>query len=151
MAETKAQIEEERDRLRAENERLRGQLATAGAVPRVAQAAQSAPWLSEGERQELETYGRATSPFTGQEVTAAQAREAHPGVDIAEAKPGAVKAAGPLPRRVAAPREGVDYVYPSVAPGVLAQEFGGPAETPVPVDTGADVDPDADPDPDPQV
>lgn len=145
MAETKAELEAQRDALQAENERLRGQLATAGAGPRVAQAQPVQPWLSEGERQELEAYGRTSSPFTGREITTGEAREAHPDVEIRDAKPGAVKAAGPVRRRAAQPREGVDYVWPSVAPGQLAPEFGGPAaDAPVPVDAGADVDVDSD-------
>lgn len=136
MAETKAELEARNAELEAENERLRGQLATAGAGQRVTQAQPRQPWLSEGERQELEAYGHTSSPFTGRTVTTDEAREAHPDVDIADAKPGAVKAAGPAPRRIKAPREGVDYVYPSVAPGQLAPEFGGPAAA-VPVDAPA--------------
>lgn len=138
MALTKAELEERAARLEADNERLRGQLATAGAGQRIAQATPRTPWLSEGERQELEAYGAAVSPFTGQRVTADEAREAYPDVEIREAKPGAVRAAGPAPRRTAQPREGVDFVYPSVAPGQLADDVARPVDAPaVPVDAPA--------------
>lgn len=57
MAETKEEITAERDRLRAENEQLRAQLATVstGAVA----APQHRFVLSEGDRAELETNGKA--------------------------------------------------------------------------------------------
>ncbi|SCF22654.1 hypothetical protein [Micromonospora mirobrigensis] len=126
MSETKDEIAAERDQLRAENEQLRGQLTTAG-VPRLEnEAAPRRPFLSEGERQELETYGVTNSPFTGQRLQADEVRaelatsDDQQGVEIGEAAPGLAREVPPTRERT--PIEGVDYVWPSVAPGVLADD-----------------------------
>ena len=59
MAETKDEIAAERDALRAENENRRGQLVAASATTGGRVQAPK-PFLTEGERQELITFGFTT-------------------------------------------------------------------------------------------
>lgn len=116
---------DERDRLIAENEQLRGQLAAAGATGRREFQAQARrPFLSEGERQELALYGETNSPFTGERLTTEQVR-----AELAESDtqreveiPDPVVPRQAPARKDRTPIGGVDYVYPSVAPGRLAQD-----------------------------
>lgn len=127
---TKAALEAEVQRLRDENDNLRGQLvaaaSTAGAAPyRPAQEF----FLSEGDRQELETNGVAN--IRGRLMTTAEVREALKGtklegVEIKDAKPGtdrsaAVAAARAEPRNI----RGVTFVYPSVADGLIDPAVAG--------------------------
>ncbi len=127
MAETKDQIEAQRDDLlrqaadqQAEIERLQGELAAAraggGSPARVTLA--EPVGLSEGDRQALRVAGVVTNPATGKlelasdhgiEVVTVDGRAAleRAQKDRAEGR-GAIR--------------GVDFVYPSVAPGVLAPE-----------------------------
>ena len=124
MAELKEDITAERDALREENERLRAELAERPAAGVNASAAAGLsgvhqatrpPFLSEGERAELEMRGVANSPFTGERLTAAEE-----GVET-KADPETVVA---LPGKREGV-EGVDYVYPSVAPGVIDPALTG--------------------------
>lgn len=133
MAETKDEIAAQRDQLRAENEQLRGQLVElAGRSPaRVTFPARPAFGLSEGERQDLELHGVTSSPFDGSRILASDYD-----VDVLTVA-GRKRLADEQARRAAAGDaraavEGVDYVYPSVAPGVLADDApvrGAVAET----------------------
>lgn len=125
MAETPKEIAEDRDRLRAENENLRGQLAAAGAA-RVGTAApaQHVFQLSQAQLNELETTG-----FTnvgGRRVGTDEVRKMlgkdQRGVEIA--KPSNPVAPAPVRERQAAV-PGVDFVYPSVAPGQIDPAVAG--------------------------
>jgi hypothetical protein len=71
MAETKEEIAAERDRLRADNDRLREQLAAATTPGPAAPAHRFQ--LSEGDRSALEAHGWAN--IGGKRVTAEQVRE----------------------------------------------------------------------------
>lgn len=120
MAETKDQIAEERDRLKAENETLRAQLAAAGGrMP----AAQHTFQLSEGQRQELVQNGVVN--VGGRMLTADEVRERlgddQRDLDLGDA---------PVPSWYVPGREGsavagVDFVYPSVAPGQIDPKVAG--------------------------
>lgn len=135
MAETKDQIAAQRDALRdqvakleGDLEHARGQLAAAGASPaRVTFPARPAFGLSEGERQALELEGVTNSPFDGKRIYA----DEH-GVDVVTeaGRRRLAEARRDTPRREGI--EGVDYVYPSVAPGVLASD--APVRGAVPAD-----------------
>jgi hypothetical protein len=120
MAETKDDITAERDALRAENENLRGQLAAAG-TNRSA-APQHRFVLSEGNRAELVTYG--VTNINGRRMTRedveAELGDGQHGVDLGEATP----VDAPVPARGGAV-EGVDFIYPSVAPGQIDPAVAG--------------------------
>jgi len=93
------------ERLTAENDRLLD--AALAAAPA---AAPRRPWLSEGERQELERFGVTNSPFTGERLTIDDARaylidEGQDGVIIGEPDPAVAKAAGYV---VPAPADPID-------------------------------------------
>jgi hypothetical protein len=123
MTELKDDIAAERDELRAENERLRAQLAAAGGSPRAYQPAQQFQ-LSEGDRQELVTRGVVT--INGRRMTREDVEneldEDQRGVDLGDADP--VDAGAPGVGERSAIR-GVDYVYPSVAPGLIDPDVAG--------------------------
>ena len=89
MAETKDDIAAERDALRAENEKLRAQLAAAsvGTVPA------PKPYLTEGERQDLITFGVTNDVHTGQRLNLHQARERFPDAVLTDASAAAEAAA----------------------------------------------------------
>jgi hypothetical protein len=106
-------------RLRAENERLRGQLAASGADNRLSQNRATRPFLSEGERQDLELNGVTNSPFTGERLTA-QGEGVETVRDPQTAALPPVRTTGDRPGV-----EGFDFVYPSVAPGVLDPKLTG--------------------------
>lgn len=101
---TKEELEQEVARLSADVETLTAEndrLLDAATAPAPAVPAPAArrPWLSEGERQELERHGVTTSPFTGQRITIEQAREylqetGQDGVTIADPDPVIAAAAG---------------------------------------------------------
>jgi hypothetical protein len=113
------------ERLRAENEQLRGQLAAAGA--RRANVAAPKPYLTEGERQDLITFGVTTDVHTGRRLNLHEAREKYPDADLSNASDGAVAGAD-RDRTEAAERgsvRGVDYVWPSVAPGKIDPAVAG--------------------------
>lgn len=114
---TKAEIEAERDALRAENENLRGQLAAAGAARGVRAPVQHTFVLSEGQRQELALNGNVL--IDGKYRTA----------DEVDAMLGSEQSAVPLevpeqtrrlPKEVTREKvAGIDFIYPSVAYGKL--------------------------------
>lgn len=101
---TKEELELELSRVTAELEETRVQLADAEAfaaapAPAVPAPAARRPWLSEGERQELERHGVTNSPFTGERITIDEAREyleetGQDGVKIADPDPVIAAAAG---------------------------------------------------------
>jgi hypothetical protein len=121
MAETKDDIAAERDKLREENNRLKAQLAAAGGSVQP-YAPQQTFQLSEGDRQELAARGVVN--VGGRMRTAAEVREMLPDsqrdVDLGDA---------PVPNLPAGREQGatpgVDYVYPSVAPGQIDPAVAG--------------------------
>jgi hypothetical protein len=124
MAENLQAVAAERDALRAENENLRGQLSAAGAAqPGTAAPVQHQFVLSEGHRQELATTGVAN--INGRLMTAAQVRaelgEGQKKVEIPDVKP--TVQVPPTREKSAVP--GVDFVYPSVAPGLIDPKVAG--------------------------
>lgn len=64
---TKDELQQRVDELEAENAKLREQGA---AAPAVVNYKPTRPFLSEGERQDLQQYGVTNSPFTGEQITA---------------------------------------------------------------------------------
>lgn len=140
MAETKDDIAAERARLRAENNTLKAQLSQAGATPGAYRPAQTFQ-LSEGDRQELEMRGVVN--IGGRLLTKAQVEQrmaaaGQRGVTIDDA-PDATK----VDQRIidqaerGAGTRGVDFVYPSVAPGQI-----DPAVAGTPGISGPPADPD---------
>lgn len=126
MSELKEDVIAERDALRAENENLRGQLAAAGvARPGIAAPVEHRFTLSEGARQELELTG--STNVGGRLRTRAEVMEMlddrHERVEIAEPPAEQVRQVPTL--RDPAGIEGVDYVWPSVAPGVIDPAVAG--------------------------
>lgn len=124
MAETKEDIAAERDLLREENEQLRSQLTQATAAPTAAPYAPSARFvLSEGDRQELVQHGQVN--INGRMRTADEVRsmldDDQRGIDLGSAKPPVQPTA--LQERGAV--RGVDYVWPSVAPGEIDPAVAG--------------------------
>lgn len=123
MPETKDEIAAERDELRAENERLRTQLAATGQPSPGVQGPQRL-FLSEGDRQELETTGRVN--LGGRLLNREQVLDElqggpQEGVQIGEpANPRGV-AAVPEPTNI----RGVDFVYPSVTRGKIDPAVAG--------------------------
>lgn len=140
MSETKDQIAAERDQLRAENENLRGQLSAAGAGRAYQPAAQFI--LSEGNRQELLQHGVTT--IGGRRATREQVAEATRGnptyanVDLGDRDPDPQPAGRPV-----AGVPGVDFVYPSVAPGLIDPDVAGLPGISGPPATEADLAPPA--------
>jgi hypothetical protein len=125
MAETKDDIAKDRDRLKAENEALRRQLAAAGGGPGRVVAPQQTFMLSEGDRQELAARGVVN--VGGRLLTADEVRarlpEGQRDVDLGDA---------PVPADLDRIRgrssnavEGVDFIYPSVAPGQIDPSVAG--------------------------
>lgn len=139
MAETKDQISAERDALRAENENLKGQLAASGG--RVYQPAATFQ-LTEGARQELLANG--VTVIGGQRMTVADvydrlSPEERESVDLGDKEP--VDAAAARTPHTAIP--GVDFIYPSVAPGKIDPKVAGTPGISGPPATAADVAPPA--------
>lgn len=129
MTETKADLEAERDALRAENENLRGQLAAAGAARQTA-APQHVFQLSEGDRQELEIRGVVsiggrlmTTAEVRQALAAAGAGQEH--VEIADAPEGTRVDPGRRGGLTGPGVRGIDFVYPSVARGLIDPAVAG--------------------------
>lgn len=119
MAETKEEITAERDQLRAEVEQLRGQLAAAGA--RVA-VPEHVFQLSEGDRQELATRGVVN--IGGRRMTRADVAEKL-GVDQLDVDLGDAEPVDQAPHARTSAVEGVDFIYPSVAPGEIDPAVAG--------------------------
>jgi hypothetical protein len=122
MSETKEEIAQERDALRAEVDRLRGELAAAGSN-RVAAPAHTFQ-LSQAQLSELESFGVTT--VGGRQVTTEEVRGMlegdQAGLEIKDAS--APAAVLPVVDR-GTPRYGVDFVYPSVAPGEIDPAVAG--------------------------
>lgn len=123
MAETKDDIAAERDALREENNRLKAQLAAAGGSTQPYAPAQTFQ-LSEGDRQELAANGVVN--VAGRMRTADEVRAMLPenqaGVDLGTAVvPDHIRPVGREPGAT----PGVDYVYPSVAPGQIDPAVAG--------------------------
>lgn len=138
MSETKDEIAAERDRLRAENENLRGQLAASGATRTAGTAAvpQHRFQLSEGDRQELEIRGVVAIGgrlYTREEVLAELAKagpdeQGHNDqsrVEIAEAPAATRIDPATLATRTGPGVPGVDFVYPSVERGKIDPAVAG--------------------------
>jgi hypothetical protein len=122
MSETKEEIAAQRDQLQAEVEQLRGQLAAAGAN-RVAAPTHTFE-LSQGQLADLEAWGVTTVggvQRTTEEVRAMLTGD-QSGIEIKEAS--APAATLPVVDR-GEPRYGVDFVHPSVAPGVIDPAVAG--------------------------
>jgi hypothetical protein len=124
MAETKDELQRRVDELQADNEKLRGQLATATGrtVPAPAPFA-----LTEGDRQELEARGYAT--VGGRVITTEEARKLAPGVEIRDVD-GALaeerdRVVGALRTAPGGNVRGVDYVWPSVERGGIDPTVAG--------------------------
>jgi hypothetical protein len=127
MPENKDEIAAQRDALLAENKRLRDQLAAAAVAPRAGNVPAPKPYLTEGERQDLITFGVTTDVHTGQRLNLHQARDLYPDADLSGASDTAVAAAErdntEAQQRTAV--RGVDYVWPSVAPGKIDPAVAG--------------------------
>jgi hypothetical protein len=137
MSETKDDIAAERDALRAENERLRDQLAAAGAATVGRRYAPEHRFqLSEGDRQELEARGVVNIGgrlMTKADVEAeiakagadAQGRNDQSSVPIADAPASTRVDLDTLPARTGPGVAGVDFVYPSVERGKIDPAVAG--------------------------
>lgn len=127
MSETKDDIAADRERLAAENTALRAQLAALG---RTAVAAPQYTFqLSEGERQELEQVGWINvrgRVMTKADVLAAMAKAGagQESVEIADAPEG-TRLAPPVEAVTGPGVRGIDYVYPSVARGLVDPAVAG--------------------------
>jgi hypothetical protein len=128
MAETKDEVTAQRDALLtendaliAENEQLRGQLAASGAS-KVAAPAHTFQ-LSEGDRQELAMRGvlAVGGRVRTREEVRAMLPESQRNVDLGTAEPAFPADA----ERVRDGVEGVDFIYPSVAPGLIDPAVAG--------------------------
>jgi hypothetical protein len=119
---TKAALEVERDALQAKVEQLQGELASAraggGSPALVTLAAPDPNFLSEGDRQAMEINGVVNSAVTGRELLASDFGIT---VKTEEGRRNLERAQARTPQERAGIR-GVDFVYPSVAPGVLAAD-----------------------------
>lgn len=139
MSETKEQIAEERDALRAENDRLHEEVAKlqAAAGPARGYAPAQQFMLSEGDRQEL--VQRGVVAIGGRLRTRAQVAEMlgdrQAGIDLGTASPSDVL----LQEAERGAIRGVDYVYPSVAPGQIDPAVAGTPGINGPAATDADV------------
>lgn len=141
MAQTKDEIAADRDRLAAENDALRARLTALGQTDVPGAQGPARLFLSEGDRQDLEMHGRVNlggRSMTTEQVTDALQGGPQEGVEIAEKPIGAPDQAPPA----VAPTSirGFDYVYPSVARGVIDPKvagtpgINGPAAQPEDVD-----------------
>jgi hypothetical protein len=122
MPETKDDLTAQRDTLLAENERLRGELAAArvgAASPaRVTLATPDPNFLCEGDRQALEINGVVNSATSGKQLLASDF-----GVTVkTEQGRENLKRAQAQTTQEREGIRGVDFVYPSVARGVLAAD-----------------------------
>lgn len=122
MPELKDEIAAERDRLKAENAQLRAQLAAAGR-PAGAVQPEHTFQLSEGDRQDLVANGQVA--VNGRMMNADEVAKLlgpdQQDVDLGDATP-------PTPGPGEPPRSavrGVDFVYPSVAPGKIDPAVAG--------------------------
>lgn len=104
--------------LEGENERLRRELAESKADQRLSHGRSSRPFLSEGERADLELHGVTNSPFNGERLTAEEEGvETIRDPELSELPPVRTGSRGAV--------EGFDYVYPSIAPRVLDPKLTG--------------------------
>jgi hypothetical protein len=112
--------------LEAENANLRRQLAQLGGARNATPT--PVPYLTEGDRQELLSRGVVNSAGGGGRVTLTTAADLFPGVDLSDATDAAREAADAEDTAVAERgdgRRGFDYVYPSVAPGLIDPAVAG--------------------------
>jgi hypothetical protein len=125
VAETKDDIAQERDRLRAENETLRAQLTAAGA-PRVVAPTQTFV-LSEGDRQELAARGvlNVGGRMRTRDEVRAMLGDKQREVDLGTVEPDAGTLSTLAQQRKQGATPGVDYVWPSVAPGQIDPAVAG--------------------------
>lgn len=115
---TKAALEAENADLRDQLVKLSGRSTTPATVP----------YLTEGDRQELLSRGVVNSAGGGGRVTLTTAADLFPGVDLSEATDAAREAADAEDTAVAERGDGIrgfDYVYPSVAPGLIDPAVAG--------------------------
>jgi len=132
MAETKDDIAAERDALKAENEQLKARLAEASsAAAELAPARGYAPaqtfQLSEGDRQELIAHGVVNVggvAMTRDDVRA-KLGDDQQNVDLGTAEIDPATAAAMQQHRPQGAQPGVDFVYPSVAPGQIDPAVAG--------------------------
>ena len=122
MSETKDDIAAQRDALVAENERLKGELASSragGASPAMVTLAAPDPnFLCEGDRQALEVNGVVNSATTGRQLLASDF-----GIEVkTEQGRENLRRAQAQTTQEREGIRGVDFVYPSVARGVLAAD-----------------------------
>lgn len=129
MAETKDDIAAERDKLREENEQLRRQLAASGAAPASGRvvAPQQTFMLSEGERQELAARGVLSigGRLYSRDEVRQKLGDSQQDLDLGDAEPDQATMLALQQQRKAGAVEGVDYVYPSVAPGEIDPAVAG--------------------------
>lgn len=142
MAENKDEIAADRDRLRKENNALRAQLDQAGRP--AGYQPQQRFQLSEGDRQELEVRGVVNIGgrlMTKADVEHAMAAAGQRGVEIADAPDDTRISDATLKDLDRGPGvRGIDYVYPSVAPGFIDPAVAGTpgiSGPPAPADTAA--------------
>lgn len=126
MAESKDDIAAERDALREENDRLRAQLAAAGTGARVV-TPQHTFQLSEGDRQELAARGAVNigGVLLGRDDVRARLGDSQQGIDLGDGPVDPAVEQVLAQRRGGAGVAGVDYVYPSVAPGQIDPAVAG--------------------------
>lgn len=120
MAETKDDIAAERDTLKAENEQLKARLAATGATRPYAPSQRFQ--LSEGDRQELVANGRVNvgGVLLNRDQVRAKLDDNQRNIDLGEGD--APDATAVQPNRGT---PGVDFVYPSVAPGEIDPAVAG--------------------------
>jgi len=124
--ELKDDIAAERDALKAENERLKAQLAAIGQATRAYAPAQTFQ-LSEGDRQELIAHGVVNVggvAMTRDDVRA-KLGDDQQNVDLGTAEIDPATAAAMQQHRPQGAQPGVDFVYPSVAPGQIDPAVAG--------------------------
>lgn len=143
---TKDELAQQLADAQQENAALRTQLAGVGRVYAPAQTFQ----LSEGDRQEVETFGVVNiggRRYTREEVLDKLAGTPQAGVEIDEPAAQLDQRAQTAGRRASAV-EGVDFIYPSVAPGQIDPAVAG---TPGINGPAADAVPAADDEPAPAI
>lgn len=122
MAETKEDIAAQRDQLQAENEQLRGQLAAAASRPGPVTPTHTFQ-LTQGHLVELETYG--VTNINGRQYTTDEVRAKLTGDQAGLHIEDASNPVTAPERPDRPPVAGVDYTWPSVAPGEIDPAVAG--------------------------